>query len=78
MNKFLVEFVEANIGQTVWFLSSGGLISGELHDIDKGSRSIGVIKAFHHFGKQRLSLGDINIDANQVSAWGLDEPTLEA
>jgi len=75
MNKHLVEFVEGNLKEIVWFLTPGGLISGNLHDIDKDAHSIGVTKAFHHTGSVKLYLGDISINADQVSAWGLDEPT---
>lgn len=75
MNKHLVEFIESNINELVWLLTPGGLIYGKLNDLDKDAHSIGIKQAFHHAGNVKLSLGDISVNADQVSAWGWDEPT---
>ncbi|NTV46890.1 MAG: hypothetical protein HGB11_10315 [Chlorobiales bacterium] len=77
MNMHLVEFVDANLNETIWLITPGGLISGKLHDIDKKAHTLGLINAFHHFGSVKNSLGDIHVNADQVSAWGMDEPTSE-
>lgn len=73
----LTEFMKENLNETIWVLLPGGLIFGKLHDIQTNDMTIGVVSAFHLAGQSKYALGDIAVHLDHISAWGLDEPTLE-
>lgn len=78
MNSDLVKFLRANHEETVWFITPGGLICGELAELDEDSHVFGLLDVTFYSGKTKLELGDSHISADNISAWGLSEPTLPA
>lgn len=75
MNTDFVEFLRANINETVWFMTPSGLIFGQLHDFDEVNHVFGLLDAATYKSSVKLGLGDCAVSADDVSAWGMDEPT---
>lgn len=76
MNSDLVQFLRANIGDTLWFATPGGVVSGELSDFDEDAHTFGLLGAVLLNGTATLDLGDTTVSADTVSAWGDGTPTL--